>query len=124
MGELGLTSQTLRWLESPHIFVCFAFYTGVPFPFFCVHVLISTFGVQTCPVDPYLEWLGVAGKVYGHGHGFVRRSIQYCCVGCFFPDPARYTRLVLFFGRLMKCRGGGRPRQWPSSAWAVVLKIN
>ena len=32
--------------------------------------------------------------------------------------------LLLSLGHLMKCRGGGRPRQWPSSAWAAVLKIN
>ena len=95
-------------------------------PFFCVQVLISTFGVQACPVDPYLEWLGVAGKAHGHGHGHgsVRRRIPYYCVGYFFPGPARYTKLASFFGHLMKCRGGGRPRQWLSSAWAADLKIN
>ena len=91
---------------------------------FCVHVLISTFGVQACPVDPYLEWLGVAGKAYGHGHGSVRRRIPYYFVGWFFPGPARYTQLASFFGHLMKCRGGGRPRQWLSSAWATDFKIN
>ena len=126
MGGLGLPSQKLFCGQPPPPFyLClFRLLYWCPLPLFCVHALISAFGVQARPVDPYLEWLGVAGKAYGHGHGFVRRSIPYCCVGCFFPGPARYTRLVPFFGRLMKCRGGGRPRQWPSSAWAVVFRIN
>ena len=92
-------------------------------PFLCPRVDF-TFGVQACPVDPYLEWLGVAGKAHGHGHGSVRRRIPYYCVGCFFPGSAYYTQLAPFFGHLMKCRGGGRPRQWLSSAWAADLKIN
>ena len=74
MGGLGLTSQTL-WLPAPpHIFVCFAFYTDVPFPF-CVHVLTLLFWEQSCPIDPYLEWLGVVGKAQGQGleYGLVRR---------------------------------------------------
>ena len=41
-----------------------------------------------------------------------------------FPGPTHYTQLAPFFGLLMKCRGGGRPRQWLSSAWAADLKIN
>ena len=106
------------------LFVCFAFYTSVPFPFFVFTCWFLLFGVQTYPVDPYLEWLGVAGKAHGHGHGPVRRQIPYYCVGCFFPGPARYTQFAPFFGHLMKCRGGGRPRQWPSSVWAAVLKID
>ena len=121
MGGLGLTSQTLLWpapllslFVSPFILVFHS-------PFLCPRVDF-TFGVQACPVDPYLEWLGVAGKAYGHG--FVRRRIPYYCVGCFFPGPARYTQLAPFFGHLMKCRGGGRPQQWLSSAWAVDLKVN
>ena len=89
--------------SSPFILV---FYS----PFLCPRVDF-TFGVQACPVDPYLEWLGVAGKAHGHGHGPVRRRIPYYCVGCFFPGPARYTQFAPFFGHLMKCRGGGRPRQ-------------
>ena len=92
-------------------------------PFLCPRVDF-TFGVQACPVDPYLEWLGVAGKAHGHGHGPVRRRIPYYCVDCFFPGPTRYTQFAPFFGHLMKCRGGGRPRQWLSSACAADLKIN
>ena len=42
----------------------------------------------------------------------------------FFPLPCPYTQFVLFFGYLVKCRAGGRPRQWLSSAWAVDPKIN
>ena len=124
MGGLGLTSQTLLWPAPPFYLCLFRLLYWCSIPLFCVHVLISTFGVQACPVDPYLEWLGVAGKAYGHGHGFVRRRISYYYVGCFFPGPTRYTRLAPFFGHLMKCRGGGRPRQWLSSAWAADLKIN
>ena len=125
MGGLGLTSQTL-WLPAPpHIFVCFAFYTGVPFPF-CVHVLTLLFWEQSCPIDPYLEWLGVAEKAHGQGleYGLVKRRTQCYCVGGFFPYPASYTQFVPFFGHLVKCRSGGCPRQWLSSAWAVDPKIN
>ena len=124
MGGLGLPRPNSLVASLPFYLCLFRLLYWCPIPLFCVHVLISAFGVQACPIDPYLEWLGVAGKAYRHGHGFVRRSIPYCCVGCFFPGPTRYTRLVPFFGRLMKCRGGGRPRQWPSSAWAVVFRIN
>ena len=52
------------------------------------------FGVQACPVIPYLEWLGVAEKAQGHGFGYglVRCGIPYCCVGGFslalFPVPS------------------------------------
>ena len=104
-------------------FIFFYFYTGVPSPFLCPRVDF-TFGMQACPVDPYLEWLGVAGKAHGHGHGPVRRRIPYYCVGCFFPGPARYTQFAPFFGHLMKCRGVCHPWQGPSSAWAANLKIN
>ena len=117
MGELGLPSQTPLWL-APLLSLFVSPFILVSHSLFCVHVLISTFGVQACPVDPYLEWLGIARKAYGHGYGFVRHRIPYYCVGCFFPGSARYTRLVSFFGHLMKCRGGGRPRQWPSAAQA------
>ena len=126
MGGLGLPRKKLFFASPPPLSYLCWFRLLYWCPPFCVHVLIFTFGVQARPVDPYLEWLGVAGKAYGHGHGhgFVRRRISYYCVGCFFPSTARYTRLVSFFGHLMKCRGGGRPRQWPSSAWAAVFKIN
>ena len=122
-ASLAFLAKTPWWPAPPHLCLFRLLYWG-PIPLLCVHVLISTFGVQACPVDPYLEWLGAAGKAYGHRHGFVRRWIPCYCVGCFFPGLARYIRLVPFFGHLMKCRGGGRPRQWPSSAWAMVLKIN
>ena len=47
-------------------------------------------GVQTCPVNPYLEWLGVVGKVKWHGleYGLVRCRILYYDVGSFLPCPA------------------------------------
>ena len=111
--------------QPPHIFVCFAFYTGVPFPF-CVHVLTLLFWEQSCPIDSYLEWLGVAGKAHGQGleYGLVRRPTQCYCVDSFFPYPVPYTQFVPFFGHLVKCQAGGRPRQWLSSAWAVDPKIN
>ena len=85
-----------------------------------------TFWEQSCPIDPYLEWLGVAGKAHGQGleYGLVRRRTQCYCVGGFFPYPAPYTQFVPFFGHLVKCRARGRPRQWLSSAWAVDPKIN
>ena len=60
----------------------------------------------------------------GMGMGLSDAEFRIIVLAAFFPGPARYTRLVPFFGHLMKCRGGGRPRQWPFSAWAVVLKIN
>ena len=47
-------------------------------------------GVQTCPVNPYLEWLEVVGKVKWHGleHGLVRCRILYYDVGSFLLYPA------------------------------------
>ena len=47
-------------------------------------------GVQTYPVNPYLEWLGVVEKVKWHGleHGLVRYRILYYDVGSFLPCPA------------------------------------
>ena len=57
-----------------------------------IPLLVSTckfilFGVQTCLVNPYLEWLGVVGKVKWHGleHGLVRCRILYYDVGSFLP---------------------------------------
>ena len=41
-----------------------------------------------------------------------------------FPLLCPYTYFAPFFGHLVKCRAGGRPRQWPSSAWATDPKIN
>ena len=41
-----------------------------------------------------------------------------------FSLACPYTQFVPFFGHLVKCRAGGRPRQRLSSAWAVVPKIN
>ena len=35
-----------------------------------------------------------------------------------------YAHFAPLFGRFVKCRGGGRPRQWLFSAWAADLKIN
>ena len=47
-------------------------------------------GVQTYPVNPYLKWLGVVGKVKWHGleHGLVRYRILYYDAGSFLPCPA------------------------------------
>ena len=118
----GLASLAKPFCGPPLYLCLFRLLYWCSIPLFCVYVLISTFGVQACPVDPYLEWLAVVGKAYGHGP--VRRRIPYYCVDCFFPGPARYTQLAPFFGHLMKCRGGGRSRQWLSSAWAADLKIN
>ena len=89
-------------------------------------MLTLLFLEQSCPIDPYLEWLGVAGKAQGQGleYGLVRRRTQCYCVGGFSPYPAPYTQFVPFFGHLVKCQAGGRPRQWLSSAWAVDPKIN
>ena len=52
-------------------------------------------GVQTCHVNPYLEWLGVVGKVKWHGleHGLVRCRILYYDVGSFLPCPASVQSL-------------------------------
>ena len=46
--------------------------------------------VQTCHVNPYLEWLRVVGKVKWHGleYGLVRCRILYYDVGSFLPCPA------------------------------------
>ena len=74
MGELGLPSPNSFVAKKTPFHLClFRLLYWCPIPLFCVHVLISAFGVQACPVNPYLEWLGVAGKAYGHEHGFVRR---------------------------------------------------
>ena len=35
-----------------------------------------------------------------------------------FPLPCPYTQFAPFFRNLVKCRAGGRPQQWLSSAWA------
>ena len=39
--------------------------------------------MQTCPVNPYLEWFGVVGKVKGYGlkDGLVRYRAWYYDVG-------------------------------------------
>ena len=91
MGGLGFTSQTLHSPASLPLssFVFFSFYTDVPFPLLRPRVNF-TFLEQSCPVDPYLEWLGVAGKVHGQGfeYGLVRRRTPCYCVGGFFPCPA------------------------------------
>ncbi|XP_030964498.1 uncharacterized protein LOC115985726 [Quercus lobata] len=57
---------------------------------------------EACPVDPYLEWLGVAGKAHRYGHGFeyglVRRRIPYYCVAGFFPCLSPTLGLLLSLG--------------------------
>ena len=126
MGGLGLTSQTLRSSQREPLYLCLlCLLYWCPIPLLRPRVNF-TFWEQSCPIDPYLEWLGVAGKVQGQGleHGLVRRRTQCYCVGGFSPYPAPYTQFVPFFGHLVKCRAGGRPRQWLSSAWAVDPKIN
>ena len=75
-----------------------------------------TFWEQSCPIGPFLEWLGVAGKAYGQGpeYGLVRRRTQCYCVGRFFPYPAPYTQFAPFFGHF-----GEVPSRWSSST--IVL---
>ena len=59
MGRLGFLPKK----KPPPSFVFFSFYTGLPFLFLRPRVNF-TFWEQFCPVDPYLEWLGVAGKAH------------------------------------------------------------
>ena len=57
-------------------------------------------GVQTCPVNPYLEWFRVVGKVKGYGleYGLVRYRILHYDVGSFFPCLAPTLSLPLSSG--------------------------
>ena len=99
MGGLSFPSSTPSlFSQSPLELYFLLLLYWCSLPLFCVHMLIFTFGVQACPIDPYLEWLGVAGKAHGHGHGPVRRRIPYYCVGCFFPGPALTLILFLSLG--------------------------
>ena len=56
--------------------------------------------MQTCPVNAYLEWFEVVGKVKGHGleYGFVRYRVLYYDVGSFFLCPAPTLSLPLSSG--------------------------
>ena len=58
--------------------------------------------MQTCPVNPYLKWLGVVGKVKWHGleHRLVRCRILYYDVGSFLPCPAPVLSLPFSSGVL------------------------
>ena len=111
------------WADLPFLFVCFAFYTGVPFPFLCpcVDFYFWDAGLSSRPIPRVVGscWKGVWAWAWVCQ---TPNSVLLCWL--LFPDLARYTRLAPFFGHLMKCRGGGRPRQWPSSVWATILKIN
>ena len=51
---------------------------------------VSLSRVETCPISPYLEWLGAVVKVEQHGeeHGLVRRRVLYYSIGSFFTCPA------------------------------------
>ena len=58
--------------------------------------------MQTCPINPYLEWVGVVGKVKWHGleHELVRCRILYYDVGSFLPCPAPVLSLPFSSGVL------------------------
>ena len=58
--------------------------------------------MQTCPINPYLEWLGVVGKVKWHGleHGLVRYRVLYYDVGSFLPCLAPVLSLPFSSGVL------------------------
>ena len=43
----------------------------------------------------------------------------YVTVLAAFSLALPYPQFFPFFGHLVKCRAGGRPRQWLSSAWAL-----
>ena len=107
----------LALFSSPFILV-------FPFPF-CVHVLVLLFGVQVCPVNPYLEWLGVAGKAQGQGfeYGLVRCRILYYCIGGFFPCPAPVPSLLLLSRCFGRCRAQDRPRPCPRALLGLSLGV-
>ena len=82
------------------------------------------FGVQTCPVNPYLEWFGVVGKVKGHGleYGFVIYRVLYYDVGSFFLCPTPTLSLPLSSSISWGAKhevvlGNGSPRLEP---WALM----
>ena len=125
MGGLGFTSQTLHSPEFHPNFVFFPFYTGVPFPFLRPHVnftfLRTVLSSRPIPRVVGSCWKSAWARVWVWACQ-TPNSVLLCWR--LFPLPCPYTQFVPFFGHLAKCRVGGRPRQWLSSAWAVDPKIN
>ena len=66
---LGLFSQPLFWIAY------FSFYTSL-YPPSNVHVYVQLSRTDTCPISPYLKWLGVVVKA--EKHCFVRRRVFNC----------------------------------------------
>ena len=117
--------------------VLLPFYTGIYFPF-NIHASVSLFGVETCPISLYLEWLRAVVKVEQHSeeHGPVRRRVLYYCIGSFSTYPASAlsssfpsgvlwdAKHKIVLGQILRPLFWAfimRPRQWFSSAQALRL---
>ena len=124
MGGLGFTSQTLYSpAPPPTSFVFFSFYTGVPFPFLRPRVNFTFWGAGLSS-RPIPRVVGSCWKnAWAWAWACQTPNFVLLCWRL-FPLPCPYTQFAPFFGHLVKCRAGGRPRQWLSSAWAADLKIN
>ena len=121
MGGLGFLPKK----KPPPSFVFFSFYTGLPFPFLRPRVNFTFLGtvLSSRPIPRVVGscWKSAWARVWVWVCQTLN-SVLLCCH--LFPLPCPSTQFVLFFGHLVKCRAGGRPRQWLSSAWTVDPKIN
>ena len=88
-----------------------------------MQILLSR--VQTCPVNLCLEWLGVVGKVKGHGleYGFVKYRVLYYDVGSFFLCPTPTLSLPLSSGISWGAEHEVVLGKWPSPAWALGSNV-
>ena len=97
------------------------FYTGATSSFLCPRVDFTFWGagLSTRPIPR------VVGSCWKGAWAWACQTLNYVLLyWLLFSWPYPYTHFVPFFGCLAKCRGGGRPRQWFSLAWAADPKIN
>ena len=99
------------------------FYTGAPSFFLCPRVDFTLLGagLSSRPIPRVVGSCWKGALAWAWACQMPNYVLLYWLP---FSWPCPYTHFVPLFGRLMKCRGGDRPRQWFSSAWAADLKIN
>ena len=86
-------------LSPPPFLYCFSFFFILAFTLSPVSTCKFNFsGVKTCPISPYLEWLGVVVKAeeYGEEHGPVRYRVLYCRIGSLLLGPLLYCAHSFF----------------------------
>ena len=119
----GLTKPSISQsskTQAPSNFVFFSFYTGVPFPFLRSRVNFTFWGVglSSRPIPRVVGgcWKSTRAWVWVWACQ-TQNSVLLCWR--FFPLLCPYTQFASFFWHLVKCRAGGHPRQWLSSARAL-----